>query len=153
MYAVVVFALALLSPLPFVSPFDSIVQDATAQSSTNVPFDAQSLEIVSNLDISPFGVIQNGTDGFDSIVKPRKINTFQIGDSIYAGVHSDGSYDSFTIVNITDPSSPSQVSVLDPTVNSLFTMTDAAYTVMDGSTYAISISEYDDRVLIINGYS
>ena len=113
MYAVVVFALALLSPLPFVSPFDSIVQDATAQSSTNVPFDAQSLEIVSNLDISPFGVIQNGTDGFDSIVKPRKINTFQIGDSIYAGVHSDGSYDSFTIVNITDPSSPSQVSVLD----------------------------------------
>ena len=150
MYAVVVFALALLSPLPFVSPFDSIVQDATAQSSTNVPFDAQSLEIVSNLDISPFGVIQNGTDGFDSIVKPRKINTFQIGDSIYAGVHSDGSYDSFTIVNITDPSSPSQVSVLDPTVNSLFTMTDAAYTVMDGSTYAISISEYDDRVLIIN---
>ena len=80
MYAVVVFALALLSPLPFVSPFDSIVQDATAQSSTNVPFDAQSLEIVSNLDISPFGVIQNGTDGFDSIVKPRKINTFQIGD-------------------------------------------------------------------------
>ena len=31
MYAVIVFALALLSPLPFVSPFDSIVQDATAQ--------------------------------------------------------------------------------------------------------------------------
>ena len=39
MYAVVVFALALLSPLPFVSPFDSIVQDATAQSSANVPYD------------------------------------------------------------------------------------------------------------------
>ena len=109
----------------------------------------RSLEIVSNLDISPFGVIQNGTDGFDSIVKPRKINTFQIGDSIYAGVHSDGS-DSFTIVNITDPSSPSQVSVLDPTVNSLYTITDAAYTVIDGSTYAISISQNDDRVLIIN---
>ena len=90
MYAVVVFALALLSPLPFVSPFDSIVQDATAQSSTNVPFDAQSLEIVSNLDISPFGVIQNGTDGFDSIVKPRKINTFQIGDIHILGYNSDG---------------------------------------------------------------
>ena len=30
MYAVIVFALALLSPLPFVSPY-SIVQDATAQ--------------------------------------------------------------------------------------------------------------------------
>ena len=108
----------------------------------------RSLEIVSNLDISPFGVIQNGTDGFDSIVKPRKINTFQIGDSIYAGVHSDGSYDSFTIVNITDPSSPSQVSVLDPTVNSLYTITDAAYTVIYGSTYAISIWQYDECLII-----
>ena len=138
MYAVVVFALALLSPLPFVSPFDNIVQDATAQSSTNVPFDVPSLEIISNLVISPFGVIENGTNGFHSIVDPRKINTFQIGNSIYAGVHSVASSDSFTIVNITDPSSPSQVSVLDPTVNNLFTMTDAAYTVIDGSTYAIS---------------
>ena len=150
MYAVVVFALALLSPLPFVSPFDNIVQDATAQSSTNVPFDVPSLEIISNLVISPFGVIENGTNGFHSIVDPRKINTFQIGNSIYAGVHSVASSDSFTIVNITDPSSPSQVSVLDPTVNNLFTMTDAAYTVIDGSTYAISVSENDDRVLIIN---
>ena len=109
-----------------------------------------SIEIVSNLDISPFGVIENGMNGFDSIVKPRKINTFQIGNSIYAGVHSDATADSFTIVNITDPSSPSQVSVLDPTVNSLYTITDAAYTVIDGSTYAISISQNDDRVLIIN---
>ena len=86
MYAVVVFALALLSPLPFVSPFDNIVQDATAQSSTNVPFDAQSLEIVSNLDISPFGVIQNRQMVLTLLVKPRKINTFQIGNSIYAGI-------------------------------------------------------------------
>ena len=108
------------------------------------------LEIVSNLDISPFGVIQNGTDGFDSIVNPLKINTFQIGNSIYAGVHSDSTADSFTIMNITDPSSPQQVSVLDPSVNSLFNIDDAAYTVIDGSTYAISISIHDDRVLIIN---
>ena len=57
MYAVVVFALALLSPLPFVSPFDSIVQDATAQSSANVPYDVPSFEIMPNLAVS-FGVIQ-----------------------------------------------------------------------------------------------
>ena len=72
MYTVIVFALALLSPLPFVSPFDHIVQDATAQSSTqNVPLDAPSFEITSNLTISPFGIIQNGTNGFDSIKSPE----------------------------------------------------------------------------------
>ena len=32
MYVMVVFALALLSPLPFISPFEYNVQDATAQS-------------------------------------------------------------------------------------------------------------------------
>ena len=32
----------------------------------------------------------------------------------------------------------------------MYTITDAAYTVIDGSTYAIAISERDDRVLIIN---
>ena len=37
MYAVAVFALALLSPLPFISPFDYTVQDAMAQSQFNLP--------------------------------------------------------------------------------------------------------------------
>ena len=32
MYAVIVFALVLLSPMPFVSPFGHIVQDVAAQS-------------------------------------------------------------------------------------------------------------------------
>ena len=32
MYTIIVFALALLSPMPFISPFDYGVQDATAQS-------------------------------------------------------------------------------------------------------------------------
>ena len=118
-------------------------------STQNASLTTSSFEIIQNLNVSPFGVIENGTNGFDSIVKPRKINTFQIGNSIYAGVFGKYS-NSFTIVNITDPSSPSQVSVLDPTVNSLYTITDAAYTVIDGSTYAISISQNDDRVLIIN---
>ena len=54
MYAVIVFALALLSPLPFVSPFDSIVQDATAQ---NTPPGAPSFEIIPHLIPSPFGNI------------------------------------------------------------------------------------------------
>ena len=52
MYVMVVFALALLSPLPFVSPFDNIVQDATAQ---NIPPGAPSFEIIPHLIPSPFG--------------------------------------------------------------------------------------------------
>ena len=76
MYAVVVFALALLSPLPFVSPFDSIVQDATAQSSTNVPFDVPSFEIIHTLAISPFGVIKNGQMVL-AIQTPAYIETFK----------------------------------------------------------------------------
>ena len=113
---------------------------------TNVP----SFEITPDLATSGFKYIDNDTTGFDSIVNPEKINTFKIGNSIYAGVYSDSNTDSFTIVDITDPSSPEQVSVLDPTVNSLYTITDAAYAEIDGLTYAISISKNDHNVVIIN---
>ena len=158
MYVVVVFVLALLSPLPFASPFvlpfvllsDHIVQDATFQSSIqNIIFGTPPFEITSNLTISPFGIIQNGTNGFDSIKSPVRVTTFKIDNFIYAGVFGTNS-NSFTIVNITDPSSPSQVSVLDSTVNSMFAIAEVAYTVIDGSTYAIAIPKNYDRVLIIN---
>ena len=111
--------------------------------------DIPSFEIIPKLAVSPFGVIQNGTNGFNSIGHPEIINTFKIDNFTYAGVFDyDSNY--FTIINITDPSSPSQVYVLDNTVNSLYNITDAAYTVIDGSTYAISTSKENDRVLIIN---
>ena len=32
MYVILIFALVLLSPLPFISPFESVMQDAAAQS-------------------------------------------------------------------------------------------------------------------------
>ena len=134
----------MLSPLPFISPFDYIIQDATAQ---NIPLGTSSFEIIPNIVASPFGVIVNGVNGFDSIKRPIKINTFQIGDSIYAGVYSSSNFGSFTIVNITDPSSPSQVSVLNSTVNSLFTIYDGTYTVIDGSTYSLAVSYFHDRVV------
>ena len=146
------------NPLPLASPFvelvvllsDHIVQDATFQSSIqHIFFGTPPFEITSNLTISPFGIIQNGTNGFDSIKSPVRVNTFKIDNFIYAGVFGEYS-NSFTIVNITDPSSPSQVSVLDSTVNSMFAITEVAYTVIDGFTYVISTSRYDDRVLIIN---
>ena len=121
----------------------------SCQSSANVPYDVPSFEIIPNLAVSPFGVIQNGTNGFDSIETPSHIKTFKIDNFIYAGVFGTNS-NSFTIVNITDPSSPSQVSVLDSTVNSMFAITKVAYAVIDGFTYAISTSIIYDRVLIIN---
>ena len=116
-------------------------------SSANVPYDVPSFEIMPNLAVSPFGVIQNGVNGFDSIERPSSIGTFQIGDSIYAGV--SGNF-SFTIVNITDPSSPSQVTVLDTTVDSMFALSGREYVVIDGFTYLISGSDDDESVLIIN---
>ena len=86
---------------------------------------------------------------FDAIQTPAYIKTFKIDDSTYAGIFSTDS-DYFTIINITDPSSPSQVSVLDSTVNSTFDLTKIDYTVIDGSTYLISTSRGNDGVLIIN---
>ena len=76
------------------------------------------------------------------------MKTFQIDNSTYVGIFGNSHY--LTIVNITDPSSPSQVSVLDSADNSLFAITKVAYAVIDGFTYAISTSRDDDRVLIIN---
>ena len=64
MSAVIIIALALLSPLPFISPFDYIIQDATAQ---NISPDAPSFEIIPNLIVSPFGVIENGVAAYIKI--------------------------------------------------------------------------------------
>ena len=69
MYAVIVFALALLSPLPFVSPFDNIVQDATAQ---NIPPGAPSFEIIPHLIPSPFGSIMQDPNDSHFIKDLRK---------------------------------------------------------------------------------
>ena len=108
--------------------------------------DAPSVELVPHLVTSPFGSIPE--------IVPLKINTFKIGNSTYAGVYSypflDPVFYSFTILNITDPSSPNPVYVLDASVNSKFNINDATYVVIDGSTYAISIVNYDHNVLIIN---
>ena len=108
-----------------------------------------SFEIIQNLIVSPFGVIQNGVNGFDAIEPPARMRTFQIDNSTYLGIFATDSH-YLTIVNITDPSSPSQVSVLDSADNSLFAITKVAYTVIDGSTYVISTSRDNDRVLIVN---
>ena len=151
-----VFALALLSPLPFISPFDYTVQDAMAQSQFNLPPTGSISNTLPSsfskfgFTVNPSGAILNGDAGFDSIVNHIKVNTFKIDGFTYAGIHSNGNNYPFAIVNITDINSPNQVSFLDYTTNNLYKITDATYVVMDGLTYAITISEIDDRVSIIN---
>ena len=71
MYTIIVFALALLSPMPFISPFDYGVQDATAQSpfgpfgsDQNLPTDA----IAQNT--STIDIVTSVTDLSASITSP-----------------------------------------------------------------------------------
>ena len=75
------------------------------------------------------------------IRSPLEVKTFEIGNSIYASISSTGPRGS-NIVNITDPSSPKHVFALGSTV------TDAEYTVINGSTYAIFLS-YSNHSLSI----
>ena len=96
-------------------------------------------EIRPNLVASPAGTIQNGKNGFYSIVNPGSIGTFKIGNSVYAGVTAAkiNGDNNFTVVNITDPNSPSLVYVLNRTTTNPSFIIDTAYTVIDGSTYMI----------------
>ena len=78
MYAVIVFALVLLSPMPFVSPFGHIVQDVAAQSpfgpfepATSPSFiiepNAQEFGIKSDLVHSPAGYLWHYNPNFIDI--------------------------------------------------------------------------------------
>ena len=136
--------------LNYTAPKDVAGNIGSTISRTVHVVDVPSLELVPKLAVSPFGVIQNGTNSFNYPTVPEDINTFKIGNSTYVGVHIYAY--SFIIVNITDINSPSKVyvlDVLDSTVNNLFNIDDTEYTVIDGSTYVIATSsDYD--VLIIN---
>ena len=63
------------------APPEDMAGNSTISRTVHV-LDVPSFEIISNLAILPAGVIQNGMNGFDSIMKPEKINTFKIGNSI-----------------------------------------------------------------------
>ena len=79
MYTIIVFALALLSPMPFISPFDYGVQDATAQS----PF-------------GPFGSDQNlPTDAI-----PNKLALVLMPDTSGDVIDADRSVTDVTISNV-----------------------------------------------------
>ena len=116
MYAVIVFALVLLSPMPFVSPFGHIVQDVAA----NPPLalePATSPSLVSEQNAQPFGfaLALNVSEGpsltpvtlnVTSFGNTHAIKSVQINDSTYILVGSNPYRYDFYIINITDIDSP-----------------------------------------------
>ena len=126
--------------------------------------DVPPFELVQYLAKSPTGDPANTLPFlFEFFAHPETVNPFKIGNSTYAGIHTyylqrgGDTLPSYLIINITDPNEVSFIPIDSSTFDEFYFyyrypsfLTDAAYTVIDGSTYAIAISERDDRVLIIN---
>ena len=127
------------SPLPFLSPFDHIIQDATAQSSTQNGPPSGFIEI---LDPSPSGTI--------TIHKPRTVTPFEIDDSVYAVITGDGNSSTLlSIANITNPNSPSVMSYSN-TSSGLGDIFYSHVFTINGSTYVIVSGNAADNIGIIN---
>ena len=106
MYVMLIFALALLSPLPFVSPFASVMQDATAQSqfssfdvdptsSTVQPLAGPAFALVTESFETEPVYRYNHTAGF------RTMSISEYEGTVYALATNPGEY--FTRINITNP--------------------------------------------------
>ena len=101
-----IFALALLSPLPFVSPFASVMQDATAQSqfssfdvdptsSTVQPLAGPAFALISEIfETEP-------TDRYDTTPGFYTMSIFEYNDTVYALTNNIGP--DYYRINITDP--------------------------------------------------
>ena len=139
MYAVIVFALVLLSPMPFVSPFGNIVQDVAAQSpfgpfepTTSPSFiiepNAQEFGLRSEFVHSPAGTFYHDY--------PRSITIPVIDNHTYAVTSSTSSGTS--IRNITNIASPTIVSNIPPYLPATaFKTLRIQHIVIDNSTYVI----------------
>ena len=161
MYAVIVFALVLLSPMPFISPFGHIVQDATAQSPFGPLDPTTSPSLVSEQNAQPFGfaLALNVSDGpsltpvtlnVTSFGNTHAIKSVQINDSTYILAGSSPYRYDFYIINITDIDSPRIVNkTIFPNGLNGFEIYYIATSTIDGNTYAIA-STLSDNVLIIN---
>ena len=87
MYAVIVFALVLLSPMPFVSPFGNIVQDVAAQSPFG-PFEpATSPSFIIEPNAQEFGIkfdLTHSPAGSFTVDNPNGLDTPVIDNHTYA---------------------------------------------------------------------
>ena len=97
--------------------------------------------------------IANGVDGFN-ISLIRHISTVQIGASTYALVTSFSSGGYVQIIDISDPTAPIFVSLIDENIangSDVFSSTHATTTITIGSsTYALVASQSEDGVQIID---
>ena len=100
MYVMLIFALALLSPLPFVSPFASVMQDATAQSqfssfdvdptsSTVQPLAGPAFALASEVfETEP-------TDRYEAPPSFYTMSIFEYNDTVYALANNIGALQSY----------------------------------------------------------
>ena len=138
MYAIIIIlALSLFSPLPFISPYEYVLQDAVAQSSSMENFNRQPLKLVNTLYLSPAASITDSTK-YPTLYGVNSITTVAIDDSIYALVVASGD-NGVQIIDITDPYNLTSVSSITadiryPTLNGPESITTVT---IDDSTYAL----------------
>ena len=134
MYAVIVFALVLLSPMPFVSPFGHIVQDVAAQSPFG-PFEpATSPSFIIEPNAQEFGLkseLAHSPAGYINIGSPNSVIISVIDDHTYAIMESGFNVQIRNITNITSPTTVSTISNFD--ASSLDSI------VIDDSTYLLGV--------------
>ena len=159
MYTIIVFALALLSPMPFISPFDYGVQDATAQSpfgpfgsDQNLPTDAitqntSTIDIVTSVTDLSASITSPVVSGISTSSITLGIASATINNAQYAIV-SDNIHSIVYIVNMTNLTSPSYVSNI--TDASMIKPNGIETIILDGSHYALVASFDSDSVSIIN---
>ena len=151
MYAIIIIlALSLFSPLPFISPYEYVLQDAVAQSSSMENFNRQPLKLVNTLYLSPAASITDSTK-YPTLYGVNSITTVAIDDSIYALVVASGD-NGVQIIDITDPYNLTSVSSITadiryPTLNGPESITTVT---IDDSTYALVAAYRDKGVQIIN---
>ena len=114
MYVMLIFALALLSPLPFVSPFASVMQDATAQSQFS-SFDVDPTSSTVQPLAGPFALAPQAfvTEPAGSLNYGTSFSTMTISEyegTVYALATNDGGA-IFSHFNITNPYDISQYTI------------------------------------------
>ena len=130
MYAVIVFALVLLSPMPFVSPFGHIVQDVAAQSPFG-PFEpATSPSFIIEPNAQEFGLkselVHSPAGSFD-LNSPNRVQISVIDNHTYALMDSGNDIKIRNITNIESSTTVSTISNFDGERSDIVVIGDSTY--------------------------
>ena len=155
MYVMVVFALALLSPLPFISPFGYNVQDATAQSpfgpsdSTAPPSNHQIETNAENAIITKLSHTFRASGSSISGGSPNFMHPITINGYDYVIMYDEGG----VMINITNPSSVHRTSFLDNYVTAIDTfIINNTHYAMTGSYSNVDMYDITDPNNVLNAY-